>query len=49
MFKRPYIADTGTEIALGLALVVAGFVLLYDAYDGRGRQKPRILGPFLPW
>ena len=47
--KRPFIADHKTETAVGLALVVAGFVVLYDAFDGRGRKKPAILGPFLPW
>lgn len=47
--RRPWIANADTEVILGLGLVVVGFALLYDAYDGRGRAKPRILGPFLPW
>jgi hypothetical protein len=47
--NRPYIADQGTEVVVGLALLVAAFVLLYDAFEGRGGKKPRLLGPILPW
>lgn len=47
--KRPLIADPRTGVAVGLALFAAGLVVLHDAYDGHGRNKPAILGPFLPW
>lgn len=47
--KRPVIGDQGTEVALGLALLAAAFWLLYDAFEGRGARKPRLLGPLLPW
>lgn len=47
--KRPLIADHRKGTAVGLVLLVGGFVVLWDAYDGHGRQKPRLLGPFLPW
>lgn len=47
--KRPLIADHRTGVAVGLALLGAGFVVLWDAYDGHGRTKPKLLGPFLPW
>ena len=47
--KRPLIKSQTTAVVAGCALVVAGFVVLHDAYDGRGRKKPMILGPFLPW
>ena len=47
--RRPIISDQRTEVGVGLVLVVVGFVLLHDAYDGRGKLKPRILGPLLPW
>jgi len=47
--KRPLIADHRKGQALGLVLLVAGFVVLHDAYDGHGRRKPGVLGPFLPW
>jgi hypothetical protein len=47
--RRPWIADPGLEIAIGGALVVVGFCLLWDAWEGRGRPHPRWLGPLLPW
>ena len=47
--RRPIIASHRTAVAVGLVLTVAGFVVLHDAYDGHGRSKPAILGPFLPW
>lgn len=49
IFRRPWIANRTTEIGLGLLAVVAGFCLLWDAYEGRGIPKPKILGPFLPY
>ena len=47
--KRPMIANAQTGVVVGLILVVSGFVVLHDAYDGHGRKKPAIFGPFLPW
>ena len=47
--KHPVFANERTEKSVGIGLVVVGFFLLYDAYDGRGKQKPRVFGPFLPW
>jgi len=47
--KRPLFSDHRTGVAVGLALLGAGFVVLHGAYDGSGRRKPWILGPFLPW
>lgn len=49
VLQRPWIRNKQTAVVLGLALVAAGFAVLYDAYDGRGGRKPAILGPFLPW
>jgi len=45
---RP-VSKHGQAVTVGLALVVAGFWVLYRTYDGSGRPKPRVLGPFLPW
>ena len=47
--RRPLIADDTTAVLVGGALVVAGFVVLYDAWDGRGKRKPWFLGSVLPW
>ncbi len=47
--RRPLIRDKGTAVIVGGALVAAGFVVLYDAWDGRGGKKPWFLGPVLPW
>jgi hypothetical protein len=46
---RHWIRDPSLEKVTGLGLLVVAFVLLHDAYDGRGGKKPAILGPFLPW
>lgn len=37
------------RIALGLVLTAAGYVILYNAFEGSGGKKPIVLGPFLPW
>lgn len=47
--RRPLIRNQGTAVLVGAALVVAGFVVLYDAYDGRGGKAPWWMGPFKPW
>lgn len=47
--QRPLFRSAAAAKVTGAVLVVAGFVCLYDAYDGRGGKKPWFLGPFLPW
>jgi hypothetical protein len=47
--RRPWIRDKTTAVCVGLVLAVAGFVVLYDAYDGRGDRPPRVFRPFLPF
>ena len=46
---RPLIRDHRTAVIVGGVLVLAGFAVLYDAWEGRGRRKPWLLGPILPW
>ena len=48
-WRRPFIPDQRIGVGLGVALVVGGFVVLHDAYDGHGQRKPILFGPFLPW
>jgi len=47
--RRPLIANQPTAVVVGLALVVTGFVVLHDAWDGRGIKAPWWTGPFKPW
>jgi hypothetical protein len=47
--RRPYIRSKRVAVTVGLVLLAASFVVLYDAWDGRGGKKPLILGPILPW
>lgn len=49
MLRRPFMRSQSAQVVVGLGLLAASFVVLYDAYDGRGRKKPAILGPILPW
>lgn len=47
--RRPFIRDPVTEALAGLALFIAGAVLLHDAYDARGRKLPWPMRPFSFW
>lgn len=42
MTRQPVIRDRRTAQLLGVACVVAGSFLLYDAYEARGHSKPWI-------
>jgi hypothetical protein len=43
MTRRPLIANQHADIALGVALTLAGSFLLWDAYGRRGKRKPLAL------
>jgi hypothetical protein len=47
--RRPLFQSQRTAIAVGLVLLAVSFYVLYDAWDGRGRKKPLVFGPILPW
>jgi len=49
MSRRPFVRDHVLGVVLGLGCFAAGWALLWDAYDGRGRAQPRILRPFTWW
>lgn len=45
--NRPVVKDRQTALLGGIALLVLGSALLYDAYENRGRNRPFAL-KFLP-
>lgn len=44
-----FIKDRKVEIIVGLILFLAGGVMLWDAFDGRGRKMPWPGGAIMPW
>lgn len=48
MSRKPWIRDKRAAVLLGLALFVAGVVVLWDAYERRGGRAPWPLRAFLP-
>lgn len=46
--RKPLIGNARTESLLGLVLFGVSCYLLWDAYEGHGRQTPMILRPLLP-
>jgi hypothetical protein len=45
--RKPLVADRQMALLLGVSFFIAGAVLLYDAHEGRGRERPFWLR-FLP-
>lgn len=43
------IEDRKCEILLGLGLFLVGALLIYDAFDRRGKKVPWPGGAILPW
>ncbi len=44
-----FIASRKTEIVIGCALFIIGSLLLWDAFNGRGRNAPWPFGGILPF
>ncbi len=38
--RRPFVKDRSLALWGGVALLVAGSLLLHDAYEGRGVRRP---------
>ena len=45
---RHVIADQTQAVTVAVLLWGAGLYLLWDAWEGRGRARPKILGLFTP-
>lgn len=46
--RKPLIGNARSEAMLGLVVFGVGVYLLWDAYEGHGKNTPAILRPFLP-
>jgi hypothetical protein len=44
-----FIQNRKAEIAVGVALFLLGALLIYDAFDGRGKKVPWPGGAIMPW
>jgi hypothetical protein len=49
MTRRPLVRRQETAIALGIGFFLLGSYLLYDAWEGRGGNTPRLLRPITWW
>lgn len=38
--RKPWIKDRQTAVIVGIGLYLAGSIVLYDAYEHRGRGRP---------
>jgi hypothetical protein len=47
--RRPFVGSPTLGALLGLASFGLGWFFLWDAYDGRGADQPRLLRPFTWW
>jgi hypothetical protein len=47
--KGHFIQNRKAEILIGLVLFLLGSLLMYDAFDGRGKKVPWPGGAILPW
>jgi hypothetical protein len=43
MNGRPLVRDRDTALYLGLGLWIAGAVLLWDAWEHRGKRRPLVM------
>lgn len=47
--KGHFLKNRRTEIMLGAILFLVGALLLYDAFDARGKKMPWPAGAITPW
>jgi hypothetical protein len=46
---KPFMKNRGLQIFIGLALFVIGSVIVYNAFDARGKYMPWPASSILPW
>lgn len=44
-----FIQSRGTEATIGFILAIVGMILIWDAFDSRGKKLPWPLGGLAPW
>jgi hypothetical protein len=44
-----FVRNRKAEIAIGIVLFLVGALLLWDAFDGRGKKLPWPTGAIAPW
>lgn len=49
LFKGHPIKNRGVEAILGATLFIVGCILIWDAFDNRGKSLPWPLSAILPW
>ena len=49
MLRRPFFRQQSHAVLVGVALFLLGSACLYDAWDRRGQQPPRLARPFTWW
>ena len=47
--RRLHVKSQPLAVALGLAGFGLGWMMLYDAFEGRGSDTPKVLRPFTWW
>ncbi len=47
--KHPFFKSSNTAFAVGAAFFLAGWWCWYDAFDGRGKDQPKVIRPFTWW
>lgn len=44
-----FLKSRKAEIIIGVILFLVGALLVYDAFDGRGKKMPWPMGAIAPW
>jgi hypothetical protein len=47
--KNHFMRDRKKEMVIGFVLFLVGCLLLYDAFDARGKRMPMPAGIVTPW